>query len=170
MNKLKRTLIIGAGIASVGVAGLAGVATTSALTAVDNSTGTSLIDRLATKFNLNKDEVKAVFEAERAEHRAEMKAERSEALKTALSDGKITQVQYDYIVTTQTEIDALIEAAGTREDQSEEERAAIKAKFDTLRDWMKEQNLTPSDLGLGFGHGRGGPGGHGKEQNSSTNE
>lgn len=160
MNKLKRTLIIGAGVASVGVAGLAGVATTSALTASDSSTGTSLIDKLVTKFNLNKDEVQAVFDAERTEHMAEMKAERAEALKTALSDGKLTQVQYDYIVNAQVEIDALIEASGSREDQSDEEKAAIKEKFETLRDWFKDQNLNLRDLGISPGHGRGGFGNH----------
>jgi hypothetical protein len=160
MNKLKRTLIIGAGVASVGVAGLTGVATTSALTASDNSTGTSLIDKLVTKFNLNKDEVEAVFQAERAEHKAEMKAERSEALKMALNNGKLTQAQYDYILNAHVEIDALIEAAGSRDEQSDEEKAAIKEKFEALRGWFKEQDLNLRDLGIGRGHGGGGFGNH----------
>ena len=167
MNKLKRTLIIGAGVASIGVAGITGVASASALTSTDSSASTSLIDKLASKFNLNKSDVQAVFDANRTEHQAAMKTERTAALKTALSDGKITQVQYDHIVNAQVEIDALVEASGPREDQSDETKTAIKAKFDALRSWFKEQNLSPKDLGLGGGPG--GPrDGHGPNDETSS--
>ncbi len=166
MNKLKRTLIMGAGIASIGVAGITGVTAASALTGTDASSSTSLIDRLVSKFNLNKDEVQAVFDADRTEHRAAMKTERAAALKTALTDGKLTQAQYDYIVAAQTEIDTLMESAGSPDAQSDETKAAIKTKIDTLRDWMKAQGLKPSDIGLGFG--RGGPGGHGPDRGSDS--
>ena len=44
MNKLKRTLIMGAGIASIGVAGITGVTEASALTGSD-SPGTTSPDR-----------------------------------------------------------------------------------------------------------------------------
>lgn len=158
MNKLKRTLILSAGVASVGVAGLAGITTASALTNTHSSTGTSIIDKIASKFNLNKDDVKAVFDEDRAQHQADMKEKRTEALKTALSDGKITQAQYDHIVTAQNEIDALMDSSESPREQSDETKAAIKSKFDALRTWMKDQNLTPSSLGLGFGvrgHGHG---------------
>lgn len=165
MNTLKRTLILGAGVATVGVAGLAGLTTASALTNTDNSTGTSIIDKLASKFNLNKDEVKAVFDEDRAQHQADMKAKRTEVLKTALSDGKITQAQYDHIVAAQKEIDTLMDSAGGPDEQSDETKAAIKSKLDALRSWMKEQNLTPRDLGLGIGlHGHG----HGLESDANS--
>lgn len=159
MNKLKRTLIIGAGVASVGIAGLAGVATTSALTSTEGDGSTSIIDKLVSKFGLNKDEVKAVFDENRSERMADIKADRAEALKTALSDGKISQAQYDHIVTAQVEIEALIDSSGPREDQTDEQRAAIKAKFDELRTWFDDQNIDVKDLGIGGGPG--GRGGHG---------
>lgn len=167
MNSLKRNLIIGAGVASIGIAGITGVATASALTSTDSTTGTSLIDKLVSKFNLNKDEVQAVFDADRSEHHAAMQAERTAALKTALTDGKLTQAQYDYIVAAQAEIDTLMDTAGAPDTQSDETRAAIKAKLDTLRDWMKEQNLTLENLGLGFGRGGHGPG---RGDHDKTNE
>lgn len=168
MNKLKRTLIIGAGVASIGAAGLATVASTSALTDTDSSKNTSLIDKLVGKFNLNKTEVQAVFDAERAEHHAEVRASQTEALKVALSSGKLTQVQYDYIVKAQLEIDGLREKSGSPKDQSQATKDAIKAKMDALRDWMKSQNLTREGLGLGFGHGRGGLGHEKHADDSST--
>jgi predicted homoserine dehydrogenase-like protein len=159
MNKLKRTLILGAGVASIGVAGVVGVTGASALTSTDSSTGSSLIDKLVAKFNLNKSEVQAVFDAERTEHQAEMKADRETSLKAALTAGTLTQVQYDYIIKAQAEIDVLMEASGDRESQTDAQKSAIKDKMDTLRDWMKEQDLNLKDLGLGFGrgHGPGGP-------------
>jgi predicted homoserine dehydrogenase-like protein len=165
MNKLKRTLIIGAGVASIGVAGLATVASTSAMSGTDNSNGTSLIDNLVGKFHLNKTKVQAVFDADRTEHQESMKANQAAALKSALSSGKITQVQYDYIVKAQAEIDVLRGTSGTPENESQATKDAIKAKMDALRDWMKSQNLTPQTLGLG--HGRGGPG-HDKDSDDSA--
>jgi predicted homoserine dehydrogenase-like protein len=157
MNKLQKTLILGAGVASIGVAGAVGVTSASALTSTDSSTGTSLIDKLVSKFNLSKADVQAVFDADRTEHQATMKADRTAALKTALTEGKLTQVQYDYIVKAQAEIDTLMDAAGDRDSQTDAQKSAIKKKMDALRDWIKVQNLTPENLGLGFGRGKGGP-------------
>jgi hypothetical protein len=100
-----------------------------------------------------------------------MKAERAEALKTALSEGKLTQAQYDYIVAAQAKIDALMGSASSPKEQSDETKVALKTEFDALRDWMKAQNLSPRDLGVGFG--RGGHGGHGPDRDADdtvTNE
>jgi len=165
MNSFKRNLIIGAGVASIGIAGVTGVATASALTSTESTTGTSLIDKLVSKFNLNKAEVRAVFDANRSEHHAAMQADRTAALKTALSDGKVTQAQYDYIVAAQTEIDSLMSSAGTPDTQSDETKAAIKVKLDALKDWMKEQNLSPENIGIGFGRG-----GHGPEHDDRSSK
>lgn len=175
MNKLKKSLIIGAGVATIGVAGITGVASASALSATTSSSGSStsslvdssLIDKLAVKFNLNKDQVKAVFDANQSDHQAAMKASRTAALKADLSSGKITQAQYDYIVAAQADIDTLMSSAGSPDTQSATVKASIKTKVDALRTWMKSQNLNLSNLGLGlgFGHGRGD---HGHDVDDST--
>jgi len=173
MNKLKKSLIIGAGVATIGVAGITGVASASALSTTTSSSGSStsssvdssLIDKLAVKFNLNKEQVKAVFDANRSDHQAAMKASRTAALKVDLSSGKITQAQYDYIVAAQADIDTLMSSAGSPDTQSATVKASIKTKIDALRTWMKSQNLNLSNLGLGFGHGRGD---HGHDVDDST--
>ncbi|TAL14152.1 hypothetical protein EPN95_04065 [Patescibacteria group bacterium] len=176
MNKLKKSLIIGAGVATIGVAGITGVASASALTATTSSSTSSetstnsLIDKLAAKFNLNKDQVKAVFDADRADHLAAMKASQTAALKADLSSGKITQAQYDYIVAAQAEIDTLMASAGSPGTQSDTVKAQIKTKIDALRAWFKAQNLKASDLGLGFGHERGLGYGRGDHGHGSDND
>jgi len=52
----------------------------------------SLIDKLVSKFNLKKSDVQAVFDEAREAHDKDMKTERLTALKKALSNGKITQL------------------------------------------------------------------------------
>jgi hypothetical protein len=106
---------------------------------------------------LNKTEVQAVFDASHEEHQADRAAHRAEALKTALSEGTLTQTQYDYIVAAQKEIDGLMDTAGAREDQTEAQKAAIKEKMGALRDWMIDQDLDMHDLGIGGGRGGHGP-------------
>lgn len=177
MNKLKKSLIIGAGVATIGVAGITGVASASALTAstsqsTSSSTSTNtLIDKLAAKFNLTKDQVKAVFDADRADHQAAMKASQTAALKADLSSGKITQVQYDYIVAAQAEIDTLMASAGSPDTQSDSVKAQIKTKLDALQTWFKSQNLKARDLGLAFGRGHEhGRGNHGRASDNDADD
>lgn len=154
----KRTLIAGAAVAAVGLAGVGSVGLASAAT--DNgSSGTSIVDKIATKFNINKDEVQAVFDEERNQHKAEMQQDRSDRLAQAVKDGKLTQEQADHITAAFKEIDTLI--GDTRPDeQSEETHEQIRAKMDALHDWAEENNIDMPDLVFGVrGHGHGGPGG-----------
>lgn len=158
MNKLQRTLLVGVGVATLGLTGVSVGANASALSG-ESSGQSSLIDKIASTFNIDKTKLKEVFQADREERHAEMKAERTEALKTALSEGTLTQEQYDHIVAANNEVDALMNTSGSPEDQTDEQREAIKTKMDELRDWFEEQNLDVRDLGIGFGRGHGGPGG-----------
>lgn len=148
MNKLTKSLIIGAGLASIGVAGVTSV---SALTSADPSAGPSLIDQIASKFNLDKTAVKAVFDANRADREEARQLKSSAALKTALTDGKLTQAQYDYIVAAQMDIANLAKSAAPGQLPATT-KAAIKAKVDSLRSWMKAQNLDIQNIGLGMRH------------------
>lgn len=162
MNISKRTLVAGAAIAAVGMAGVGGVGLASAATnsAADGSTGTSIVDKIATKFDLNKDEVKAVFDEDRAAHMAEMQQHQKERLAQAVTDGKITQEQADYITAAKAEIEALMGNASP-EDESDTTREQIKTKMDALRTWADDNDINMRYVG-GMMHGRhGGPGGPG---------
>lgn len=158
MKHIKTALVVGAGVTamSLGSLGVVSAATDSS----SSDPESSLVSKIASKFNLNKSEVQAVFDQEHADRRAEMKTERASALKQAVTDGKLTQAQADHITAVWAEIDALMGSKKPSE-QSDATRKAIKAKMDGLRTWAKQQNL---DLGSIVGlHGRGGPGhGHGE--------
>jgi len=152
----KKTLLAGAAVAavSIGVIGGTGMASAATPSSTADNSNTSIVDKIATKFNLNKDEVKAVFDEERAAKHAEHKAERAEQLTTAVKDGKLTQAQADYITKAQAEIEALMETAtpGTETDTVREQ---IKAKMEALHTWAKDNNVDFSYLGGGH-HGHGG--------------
>ena len=173
MNRAKNALLIGIGVASIGVAGV-GVAANTFATTQTNNGQSSLIDALVKKFNLNKTDVQKVFDEQHSVHQTEMKTARETALKQALSDKKINQEQYDHIVAAWKEIDTAMDAAGTPESQTSEQHNTIKTKMDALRDWMKQQNITPENIGLpkpgGRGHGGPGPDDSSPASSTSTNQ
>ncbi|HEY1064308.1 MAG TPA: hypothetical protein VGE30_03360 [Candidatus Saccharimonadales bacterium] len=155
--KVKRSLIVGAAVATATLGALAGAGVVSAAT--DNTKSeTSIVDKLASKFNLNKDEVQAVFDEDRAAHRAEREADQKERLAQAVSDGKLTQAQADHVTAALNDIRELRGDAKPR-TLSDEARDRIKDKMDALRDWAKQNNI---DLEYVMpGHipgGHGGPG------------
>jgi len=157
MNKTKQALLVAGGVVSIGAAGLGLSATTSALSDTSSSTDpmSSLIDKLVSKFNLKKSDVQAVFDEAREATDKDMKTERLTALKKALSNGKITQAQYDHIVAAWEKIDALHD-----KDKTDANREKIHKKMEALRKWMEAQNITMSDLGLPVRGPRGDRGEH----------
>lgn len=152
-SRLKQSLLAGAAVATIGL----GVAGAGIASAANDTTGgqSSLIEKLASKFNLNKDEVAAVFTADRQEHQAQRQAEQTQRVAQAVTDGKLTQAQADHITAAQKEIQTLM---GTTDpgQQTSEQRASIRTKMDALRTWATENNVSFEYLGPG---GHGGPGG-----------
>ena len=153
---MKRSLIAGATIATLGLAA-AGVGVASAATS-DTASGTSLIDKIATTFNLNRDEVAKVFTADRQAHMAEIEQAQANRLAQAVKDGKLTQAQADHITATQKEIRDLM---GTTDPGTQDEatRTSIHNKMDALRTWATDNNIDLQYVGPGGHHGFGGPGG-----------
>lgn len=151
MNIKKPLLVLGA-VTGIGLAGVTGLGVASAAT---NTGGTdSIIDRISTKFNLNKDEVKAVFEEERAIHEVERQQEAEQRLTQAVTDGKITEEQKAKVLAK------LEELKSNREDwqdkTSEEHREAMKELHQTLKQWAKDNDIPMRYLHLGMvrGHGK----------------
>ena len=95
--------LIAAGVVSLGLAGLAGLSTVSAQHA---SGSDSLIDKLTAKFNLDKEEVKAVFDEVKTEQDAKRQAEQSERLQELVDDGDITEAQNTLIEQKMSELQA----------------------------------------------------------------
>jgi hypothetical protein len=161
--QIKRTLLVGAAVATIGLGGIGTLGLASAAT--DNSTdgGSTIVEKIATRFNLNEDEVQAVFDEHHKSHEAEMKAAHRERIAQAVTDGKLTQEQADHISKTLEEIHALRGDASPKE-LSDTSRQQIREKMDALHDWADEQDIDMHDIGpirIKGHHGPGGPEGHG---------
>jgi predicted phage-related endonuclease len=162
----------------VAATALAGVGGASLVSAATSSSSTnpeqSLVDKIASKFNLDKSKVQAVFDEEHQAREAEMKQNRADALAQAVKDDKLTQAQADHITAVWKEIDDL--RGDTKpSDMSDAVRQKIKDKMDALRDWLDDQNIDLKDIdglrgpGMG-GHGRGFGGPRSDDSaNNSTN-
>ncbi len=161
---IKKTLItagVTSGVALASFVGVAGATTTTSTSGPD-----SLIEKIATKFNLNKDEVKAVFDEEHTARQAEMKTKNEEHLQQLVTDGKITVDQKAKIIAKQAELQTKREAnRDAMKDKTDEERkAAMEAERTELEQWAKDNGIDMQYLrGVG-GRGPGGPGFGGGEK------
>jgi hypothetical protein len=107
--KVKKTLVAAAAAATIGLAGVGG----GMAFAQSDIGGGTIVDRIAQKFNLNKDEVKAVFDEERTAREAEMEASISKKLDQAMKAGKLTTEQKSLIESKLKEIRTLHETERT---------------------------------------------------------
>ena len=114
---------------------LIGGASMSAFAQGHNSDG-SLVDKVASKFNLNKQDVQAVFDEERQAHQQEQKANKSADLQSKVDDGTITADQ-----------------KATIEKKLEEMHASREQSKTALEDWAKQNNIDVKYVMMG---GRGG--------------
>ena len=114
---------------------LIGGASMSAFAQGNNSDG-SLVDKVASKFNLNKQDVQAVFDEERQAHQQEQKDNKSADLQSKVDDGTITADQKAAI-----------------EKKLEEMHASREQSKTALEDWAKQNNIDVKYVMMG---GRGG--------------
>ena len=161
---VKKSLLVGGVLGTVGLSSLAGIGAVSAAT---NSNGRSdLVDKIASTFSLNKDDVQKVFDEERAEHQAERKAKVSARLQKLVDKGAITAEQKTAIEAKLEEMRAKREAEhesmkdltpAERKVKREQNKAEMEA-------WAKEQGIDLTKLkGIFMRHQ--GHGMHGEDGN-----
>lgn len=162
---MKKQLAIAGLVAGITTAGITGVGIANAAT--DTSTTntnpmSSLVDAIASKFNLNKSEVQAVFDTQRSQMEANREAEAKEQVAQAVTDGKITQSQADQINAKRAELQEEREARkDTAPTKSREEmKSEMDAKRTELEQWAKDNGISTEYLRFVMGgeHGHGGPG------------
>lgn len=158
---VKKSLMVAGAVATIGVAGVTGLGVASAAT---NSSGSSdnLIDKIATKFNLDKGEVEAVFEEAKSEREAEHQQKMEEPLTELVAEGKLTEDQKSKILAKHAELKAQMkEEHGALKDKTKEERRALfDQRRDELKAWAEENDIPTEYLkfiigfhGPGMGHG-----------------
>ena len=153
--------MVGGAVASVGLAGIGTIGVASAATDTTSDPQNSIIEKIASKFNLNKDEVKKVFDDEHAARHKERQARVKTELAQLVKDGKLTQEQADKIIAKSAELKA--ERDANREaikDKTEAERKTIMdTKRDELKKWLSDNGIDESYIRYVAGGGPGrGPG------------
>lgn len=162
---MKKHLVIAATAATIGLTGLGVGVAHAATTTSSTSTNpmSSLVDAVATKFNLNKADVQQVFD----EQKSKMNAEREQTIKNEVAklvtDGKITQAQADLINAKRAEMQKQHDTnkASMQSMTDTERKAAMDKEKSDLEAWAKQNNIDSQYVRYVFGGGHGhGPGGH----------
>ncbi len=160
MKTLTKSLIAASIVGTVGLGGLA-TATVAGAESGTNSTGpmSSLIDKIASTFSIDKSKLQTLFDEERDARDADREKEQAERLQALVTDGTITAAQKTAIESKLAEMKKERDADRDAMDSlsNAERKEKMEAKRTELETWAKEQGLDLSKLRGVLG----GPGGHG---------
>ncbi|MCA9382392.1 hypothetical protein KC660_03230 [Candidatus Dojkabacteria bacterium] len=144
MNKKKTFQIAGVAvlgtIATLSLALGGGLLTSKTLAATTSGTYPTIIENLATKFNLNKDEVQQVFE----DTKTQIQTDRLDNL---VSDGTITEEQKQLVLDKQEEIKTKVDEINNKELTATERREAMDNLRDEIQQWEDDNNIPEHVLG-----------------------
>ncbi len=132
-----------------------GILSTSVISAQDSSYPT-IVERLAERFGLNKDEVQQVFEDEHQERKAEMYANWAERLDDLVAEGKLTETQKQAILDKHEEMEGKIEELKDQNLTFEEKKEKMRGVHEEFKSWIDEQEIDLSligPFGMGFKKG-----------------
>lgn len=158
--------MVGGAVAAVGLGSLGSVGLASAATSTNTNPQQSLIEKLSTKFKLNKDDVKKVFDEEHTAREAERTASVKTKLDAAVKAGTLTQAQEDKIIAKAAELQKTRQAdmEALKDKTQAERKAAMEAKRAEIDKWISDNGI-PTEFaryvmgGGPRGHGHGGPAG-----------
>jgi len=135
---MKRQLLAAAVIATIGVSSTVPLVA-SAGTSPTTSGDSSLVDKISSKFKLNKSDVQKVFDENHASHQAEREQNYKDRLAELVKDGKITQAQSDSIQAKHDETKTYMESL--KDKTKSERREAMKTKADELKQWADDNGI-----------------------------
>ena len=163
--KLKKSFLAAIAAAGVGATALGATAVFAASSGEGMKGGMNdLVAVIATRFNLDQDDVQAVFDEQRGAHEAKRQQAEADRLTQAIADGKLTQAQADAITAKRAEMEA--DRPDSEEMQSmteEEHKADMEAKKAEMDAWIEENDIPQEYMFFGHhGRGPGGPGGRGQ--------
>lgn len=164
---MKKQLMVAGLVAGITTAGLttAGIASAATDTSANTTNPmSSLVDAIASKFNLDKSEVQSVFDEQRTKMTEERETKIKEKVAQLVTDGKITQAQADKINAKRAELQKEREA--NKDTATSKTRSEMKTEMDAkkteLKQWAKDNDISTEYLRYVMGgpghHGHGGPG------------
>lgn len=120
----------------------------------------SMAQKLADKFGLNKDEVQAVFDQTHSQMQAERESRQKARLSQLVTDGKITEAQKQLIIAKHEEMEATREThrASMKDATPEQRKATMEAHRASMESWAKENGIDLQNLMMGEGKGMRGRG------------
>ena len=137
---INKKLVVGALIA--GTIGLGGVASVSAATTTTDASYSPIVEKIANKFNLNKDEVKKVFDEQHKEREAERQKTLEDKLTQAVKDGKITEDQKTKLLTKLEELHKTREANRQNVKEAKQNmRQTMQKERTELEQWAKDNGI-----------------------------
>ncbi|MBP6880766.1 hypothetical protein KBC31_04025 [Candidatus Saccharibacteria bacterium] len=139
MKKNQSKLMVAAAALTITGASLFGI---NGVSAANNSNSESLVDRLTTKFELNKDEVKKVVTEFKEEKSVEHDAKRLEDLQAKVDDGTITAEQKTKLEAKFKEMGAAGDAIKDSDKTDEEKHDAMKAQRDEFKQWAEDNGIS----------------------------
>ncbi len=127
----------------------------------DNA-ASSLVAKIAQKFNLNQNEVQTVFSEFHTERQQERMTQVETRLSQAVTDGKISDSQKQAILSKVKEMQANREPGSMREKSAEERQTMMEGRRADMQAWLQTQGLTLETyhdlVGMGGGKGMSGRG------------
>jgi polyhydroxyalkanoate synthesis regulator phasin len=143
-------------VTTIAAASVMGIGAASA----QSSSGTSIVDRIATKFNLNRDEVQSVFDEKHDEMQANRAEKQSTKLQELVDNGTLTADQKTALQAKQEEMHSAMESLRDQNLSREEMRTKMEDGRTEFEAWAKDQGIDLESIrpegGMGMGH-RGGP-------------
>lgn len=162
----KKPLIVAGVATTLAVGGMSLVSADTTSSSSDNPMS-SLVDAIASKFNLKKSDVQAVVDANRQQHEQQRQQKMTDKLNQLVSDGKLTSAQKDLIVAKQAEVKTFMDSLKGKSES--DRRSAMKTERDNLKSWAQQHNIPTQDLRFVMPFGHGGRGGPGPDLNSDAN-
>ena len=113
-----------------------------------NSPHATLVQHIAEKFNLNKDDVQKVFDEERANRESAQQTKFASRLDQYAKDGKITDAQKKLILDKMSSMNAnrAEEVEKLKSMTPDQRNATIKAQKDELKTWAKNNGIDLKSL------------------------
>lgn len=133
----------------------------------------SIVEKIAEKFNLSKDDVQKVFEEERIARQKTRQENFEKRLSEAVARGELTETQKNLIIAKKAEMEKEMEARKVQQEdfgkltdaerkaKMEEREAEMKKHREEMQAWAEENGIDMKYLigPAGGGNGHGGPGG-----------
>lgn len=164
MKIFKSPLVVGGVAVILAVSGVATVGVVNAVAGPqEHGTMSSLIDKIASTFNLDRNKVEKVFNDQHAEHKENHLIMIKQRLQKLVDEGTITGAQKTAIEVKLVDLKQQHETdkASYKNLNPEQRKEKMKQKRADLENWAKEQGLDLSKLsGIFSGHGLQGRGHH----------